>query len=58
LSYWIFWYLIRFPFFNTFFSVSTLTHYYRRYHQPETKLKRLAGIKRKSTTAFRGERSG
>ena len=49
LSYWIFWHLIQFPVFNKFFSLTTLTHYYRRYHQPETKLKHLAGNKRKNT---------
>ena len=51
LSYWIFWHLIQFPVFNKFFSLTTLTHYYRRYHQPETKLKHLAGNKRKNTPA-------
>jgi Pyruvate/2-oxoacid:ferredoxin oxidoreductase delta subunit len=51
LSYWIFWYLIRFPVFNTLFSLTTLTHYYRRYHQPQTRLQDLATIKkRKSNT--------
>jgi Pyruvate/2-oxoacid:ferredoxin oxidoreductase delta subunit len=49
LSYWIFWNLIRFPVFNTLFSVTTLTHYYRRYHQPETRLIHLAGNKGKNT---------
>ncbi|UCE56350.1 MAG: EFR1 family ferrodoxin [Desulfobacterales bacterium] len=51
LSYWIFWYLIRFPFFNSFFSLTTLTHYYRRYHQPETKVKHLVSKKNKSADA-------
>ena len=37
--------------FINFFSITTLTHYYRRYHQPETKLKHLAGNKRKNTPA-------
>lgn len=41
LSYWLFWLLIRIPAVNTFFSVSTLTHYYKRYHEPETRLKDL-----------------
>jgi Pyruvate/2-oxoacid:ferredoxin oxidoreductase delta subunit len=54
LSYWIFWYLIRFPVFNTFFSITTLTHYYRRYHQPETKLKDIAGNMGKDTTLKTG----
>ena len=47
LSYWLFWHLIQFPVFNTFFSITTLTHYYRRYHEPETRLKHLAGIKKR-----------
>jgi ferredoxin len=38
-SYWIFWHLMRNPWVNKVFSVTTLTHYYRRYHQPDTKLK-------------------
>jgi hypothetical protein len=41
LSYWLFWMLIRIPFFNTIFSVSTLTHYFKRYHEPETRLRDL-----------------
>jgi len=45
LSYWIFWYLIRFPAVNSFFSLTTLTHYYRRYHQPETRLKDIVSKK-------------
>ncbi len=52
LSYWIFWYLIRFPVFNTLFSFTTLTHYYRRYHQPETKLKHLDSIKKKKSNVL------
>ena len=55
LSYWIFWYLIRFPVFNSFFSLTTLTHYYRRYHQPETKLNHLASNKIKKANV-RGSR--
>jgi Pyruvate/2-oxoacid:ferredoxin oxidoreductase delta subunit len=50
LSYWIFWHLIQFPVFNKFFSLTTLTHYYRRYHEPETKLKHLVGNKRRYRT--------
>jgi Pyruvate/2-oxoacid:ferredoxin oxidoreductase delta subunit len=42
LSYWVFWYLVRIPMVNTVFTYTTLTRYYRRYHQPETKLKHLA----------------
>jgi Pyruvate/2-oxoacid:ferredoxin oxidoreductase delta subunit len=41
LSYWLFWMLIRIPIVNTIFSVSTLTHYFKRYHEPETRLKDL-----------------
>ena len=48
LSYLVFWYLIKIPVANTVFTYTTLTHYYRRYHQPETKLKHLA---HKKTTA-------
>ena len=36
LSYWIFWMLTRIPAVNTFFSVTTLTHYFKRFHDPET----------------------
>lgn len=41
LSYLVFWYLIKIPVVNTVFTFTTLTHYYRRYHQPKTKLKHL-----------------
>ena len=41
LSYWIFWMLIRIPAVNTIFSVTTLTHYFKRYHDPETRVKFL-----------------
>jgi hypothetical protein len=37
----VFWYLIKIPVVNTVFTFTTLTHYYRRYHQPKTKLKHL-----------------
>lgn len=46
LSYWLFWMLIRVPVVNTIFSVSTLTHYFRRYHEPETRLKDLVTRKK------------
>jgi len=42
LSYWVFWYLMSIPMVNTVFTYTTLTRYYRRYHQPETKLKHMA----------------
>jgi hypothetical protein len=45
LSYWAFWMLIRIPAINTIFSVTTLTHYFKRFHDPETRLRSL--IKRK-----------
>ena len=38
ISYRIFWSLIRIPAINAIFTYSTLTHYYRRYHQPDTKV--------------------
>ncbi|MCP3923743.1 MAG: hypothetical protein GY714_14270 [Desulfobacterales bacterium] len=41
LSYWVFWLLIRIPVVNTIFSVTTLTHYFKRYHDPETSIKDL-----------------
>ena len=50
LSYWVFWYLIRIPMVNTVFTYTTLTRYYRRYHQPETKLKHLAPKKKTAAT--------
>lgn len=46
LSYWIFWMLIRIPAVNTIFSATTLTHYFKRYHEPETRIQDL--IKRKT----------
>lgn len=44
LSYWIFWMLIRVPVINTLFSITTLTHYYRRFHEPDTRLRELADM--------------
>ncbi len=41
LSYQLFWLLMRIPAVNTLFTYTTLTPYYRRYHQPETSLKDL-----------------
>jgi len=41
LSYWIFWMLIRIPVVNTIFSITTLTHYFKRFHDPETRVKFL-----------------
>ncbi len=47
LSYWIFWMLIRIPGVNTVFSVTTLTHYFKRFHDPETRVKSLMKINKK-----------
>lgn len=47
LSYWIFWRLIKIPILNTLFTYTTLTRYFRRYHEPETKLKHLKKTKKK-----------
>lgn len=41
LSYWIFWLAIRIPAVNTIFSLTTLTHYFKRFHDPETRVKSL-----------------
>jgi len=41
ISYFIFWWLIRIPFLNTIFRYTTFTRWYRRYHEPETKLKNM-----------------
>ena len=49
LSYRVFWYLIKIPAVNTAFTYTTLTRYYRRYHQPETRLKHMAPQKGRHT---------
>ena len=41
IAYRIYWYLIRFRPLNTLFTYTTLTRYFRRYHDPETKLKHM-----------------
>ncbi len=38
-AYFIFFHLIRIKPINTLFTFTTLTHYFRRYHEPETSLK-------------------
>jgi ferredoxin len=38
LCYLLFWYLTRFRAVNAFFTWTTLTHFYRRYHEPGTSL--------------------
>lgn len=42
-AYWIFHLLIRLPAVNAFFTWSTFTRFYRRYHEPGTSVKDLAG---------------
>ncbi|MBN2394193.1 MAG: EFR1 family ferrodoxin [Anaerolineae bacterium] len=42
VGYALFALLLRVPAINRFFTVTTLTHYYRRYHEPETTLKDLS----------------
>ena len=51
LSYWLFWMLIRIPVINTIFSKTTLTHYFKRYHEPETRLKDLVTRRRSIKSA-------
>jgi len=41
LAYPVFHRLLRIGWLNRFFTHATLTHYYRRYHEPETTLKDL-----------------
>jgi hypothetical protein len=41
LAYRFFHFLLKMAWVNWFFTLATLTHYYRRYHEPETKLKDL-----------------
>ena len=41
LSYFIFWWLLRIPFINTVFRYTTFTRWYRRFHEPDTKLKNM-----------------
>jgi hypothetical protein len=53
LSYRVFWYLIKIPFVNTLFTYTTLTRYYRRYHQPETRLKHMVSFKKRDTASFK-----
>ncbi len=42
VAYILFTVAIRVPAINRLFSFTTLTHYYRRYHEPETRLKDMA----------------
>jgi len=47
LSYWVFWMSIRIPAVNTIFSFTTLTHYFKRFHDPETRVKSLVKRQKK-----------
>lgn len=42
VAYALFALLLRVPAINRFFTVTTLTHYYRRYHEPDTSLETLS----------------
>lgn len=42
-AYRLFNWLIRVPLLNRLFTYTTLTHYYRRYHEPKTRLKDFKG---------------
>jgi Pyruvate/2-oxoacid:ferredoxin oxidoreductase delta subunit len=42
LAYWAFWHSLRIPLVRRMFTLTTLTHYYRRYHHPEISRKHLA----------------
>ncbi len=39
IAYRVFWHLNKISIINKIFAWTTLTHYYRRYHDPETRLK-------------------
>jgi Pyruvate/2-oxoacid:ferredoxin oxidoreductase delta subunit len=41
IAYWLFWYLVRLPIINDLFASTSLTHYFRRYHEPSTRLRDL-----------------
>ncbi|MBN2420434.1 MAG: EFR1 family ferrodoxin [Deltaproteobacteria bacterium] len=41
VTYWIYWVIIQIPFINTLFAYTSFTRYFRRYHEPETRLKDL-----------------
>ncbi|MEW6334574.1 MAG: hypothetical protein AB1558_09910 [Thermodesulfobacteriota bacterium] len=42
-AYWLFSLLLRVPVMNSIFTHRTLTHIFRRYHEPETKARDLLG---------------
>ena len=41
IAYWLFHYSISIPLINRLFTFTTLTHFYRRYHEPNTQLSDL-----------------
>ncbi len=43
LAYLFLFWIIKIPMFNKLFTYTTFTHYYRRYHEPSTKLKDIVG---------------
>jgi hypothetical protein len=43
-AYFIFWYLNKIPLFKKLFTHITFTHFYRRYHEPDTELKDIARL--------------
>ena len=51
IAYRLFWLLIRFKPINTLFTFSTLTKFYRRYHEPGTKLKRMTLLEKKRSNS-------
>jgi ferredoxin len=56
IAYFLFFHLIRIKFVNLLFTYTTLTHFYRRYHEPETTLKDL--LNRKNTFANKSVTAG
>ena len=54
LAYLLFTLVIRVPLVNRLFTLTTLTHYYRRYHEPGTKLADLRGRRGDEENGRRG----
>jgi ferredoxin len=50
IAYRLIWYLLRIKPVNTFFTYTTLTRFYRRYHEPETRLKHMTLLAKKNKT--------
>jgi len=55
ISYYIFHSLIRIPLINWLFTYTTMTHFWGRYREPNTRLKNIA-VKKKVTTQVHGSR--